>query len=169
LTIVVLLVLAAIWGAVIIQQVRSRVDVRPVDSIVDFRRQLSVLRRTSPMGPSQAAPAALADMYHRSTPQYAAPVTVAPATARRLRTQRRRREVFYSLAGGSVATLLLGLVPGLHPVLMVHLLVDIAFVGYLAALVRFRNIAAERDMKLRFLPAARPAEPALLLRRSAVN
>ena len=46
----VLLVLAAIWGAVIIQQVRSRVDVRPVDSIVDFRRQLSVLRRTSRPG-----------------------------------------------------------------------------------------------------------------------
>lgn len=166
----VLLVLAAIWGAVIIQQVRSRVDVRPVDSIVDFRRQLSVLRRTSPLASSQAAPAALAEMYHRSTPQhYAAPATLSPSAARRMRTQRRRREVFYSLAGGSAATLLLGLVPGLHAVLMVHLLVDIAFVGYLAALVRFRNVAAEREMKLRFLPPPRNAEPALLLRRSAVN
>jgi len=167
---VVLLVLAGIWGAVIIQQVRSRVDVRPVDSIVDFRRQLSVLRRTSPFVSSQAAPAALADMYERSTPQHlVAPATLSPATATRLRTQRRRREVFYSLAGGSAATLLLGMVPGLHAVLMVHLLVDIAFVGYVAALVRFRNMAAEREMKLRFLPAPRQAEPALLLRRSAVN
>jgi hypothetical protein len=168
LTIVVLLVLAAIWGAVIIQQVRSRVDVRPVDSIVDFRRQLSVLRRTSPIGSPQAAPAALADIYNRPIVQ-AAPMSASGGTARRMRTQRRRREVFYSLAGGSVATLLLGMVPGLHAVLMVHLLVDIAFVGYLAALVRFRNVAAERDMKLRFLPQPRNVEPALLLRRSATN
>jgi hypothetical protein len=139
------------------------VDVRPVDSIVDFRRQLSVLRRTSPLASSQA----LAEIYNR--PAVHLPVAATDGAARRLRTQRRRREVFYSLLGGSAATLLLGMVPGMHAVLIVHLLVDIAFVGYLAALVRFRNISAERDMKLRFLPQPRTVEPALLLRRSATN
>jgi hypothetical protein len=37
-----------------------------------------------------------------------------------------------------------------------------------ALLINLRNQAAEREMKLRFLPGGEPmAEPALLLRRSA--
>jgi len=58
-------------------------------------------------------------------------------------------------------------VPGLHAVLMVNLLVDIVLVGYVMALVHLRNQAAEREMKLRFLPAPRTIQTALLLRRSA--
>jgi hypothetical protein len=176
LTIVVLLVLAGIWGAVLVPPLlRGRAEGRPADSIVDFRRQLSVLRRTSPLASSQASASALADVAQRSfamSAMSAGPVgvgaTVGPASAaRRLRTQRRRREVFFSLLGGVAGTLLLGLIPGLHAVLMVNVLVDIAFAGYLFALLRFRNLAAEREMKLRFLPQPRRIEPALLLRRSA--
>jgi hypothetical protein len=50
-----------------------------------------------------------------------------------------------------------------------HLALDAIFAGYIALLVRFRNIAAEREMKVRFLPASRAErspEPALLLRRT---
>jgi len=170
---VVLLVLAGIWGAVLVPPLlRGRAEGRPADSIVDFRRQLSVLRRTSPLASSQASASALADVAQRSFAMSAGPIgvgaTVGPASAaRRLRTQRRRREVFFSLLGGVAGTLLLGLIPGLHAVLMVNVLVDIAFAGYLFALLRFRNLAAEREMKLRFLPQPRRIEPALLLRRSA--
>ena len=39
--------------------------------------------------------------------------------------------------------------------------------GEIALLVRMRNAAAEREMKLHFLPAASTPDPALLLRRSA--
>ncbi len=47
-----------------------------------------------------------------------------------------------------------------------NVVVDMMFVGYVSLLIRLRNLAAEREMKLRFLPGA-PTEPALLLRRSA--
>ena len=52
---------------------------------------------------------------------------------------------------------------------ILHLVTDGLLLGYVALLVRMRNVAAEREMKLRFLPPpTRPQpQPALLLRRSA--
>jgi hypothetical protein len=47
-----------------------------------------------------------------------------------------------------------------------NLLADALLVGYVALLIRQRNLAAERDMKVRFLPRSPLAEPAFL-RRSA--
>ncbi|HVL27065.1 MAG TPA: hypothetical protein VM390_02875 [Acidimicrobiales bacterium] len=45
----VLLILAVIWAAVLIPPfLRARAEGRPADSITDFHRQLSVLRRTGP-------------------------------------------------------------------------------------------------------------------------
>jgi hypothetical protein len=38
---------------------------------------------------------------------------------------------------------------------------------YVALLIRLRNLEAEREMKLRFLPPPRAQEPTLLLRRPA--
>jgi hypothetical protein len=49
---------------------------------------------------------------------------------------------------------LLSWVHGLGVMLVVHVILDILFVCYLGLLVRMRNIAAEREMKLTFLPAA---------------
>jgi hypothetical protein len=63
--------------------------------------------------------------------------------------------------------LALGVIPGLGILLLVHLIVDCVFVTYVALLVRTRNVAAERDMKVRFLPSSSPVEPAFALRRSA--
>ena len=63
-----------------------------------------------------------------------------------------------------------GFVPSLRILWVVHLLVDAMFVTYVSLLVHMRNQAAERDMKVRFLPGRLPGrapEPALLLRRSA--
>jgi hypothetical protein len=82
--------------------------------------------------------------------------------------QKRRRDVILVLAGAMVATLALGLVPGFGMLLIVHLLVDVLFAIYVALLIRLRNTAAEREMKLRFLPGSQQTvEPALALRRSA--
>ena len=58
----------------------------------------------------------------------------------------------------------LGAMPALRVLWGLHLVLDLLFVGYVAALVRVRNIAAEREMKLRFMPAPRRPGPAIDLR-----
>jgi hypothetical protein len=173
---VVLLVLAGIWASVIIVPlVRARAEKTPADSIGTFRRQLSVLEHA---GPSLVAPAnrlrvprpALVSPFPPSTRQVPLGFVVPPVVRRR-RAQRRRRDIFFALLAGTAGSLLLGLLPGLHVMLFVNLVFDLAFAGYVALLVRMRNAAAERESKLRFLPRQppRPEEgpPALLVRRSA--
>ena len=167
-----LVVLAGIWIAVIGSWVMgARAEGRPSDSIGDFRRQLTVLRRT---GPQIAA----ANQLYGSRPDHVvgaiAPVGVASYgisrdAARRQRTQKRRRDVFYGLSAGMAGTLLLGFFPGLRVMWGLHLVLDVLFVAYVAMLIRMRNVSAEREMKVRFLPRPGTPEPALALRRSAVN
>ena len=193
----VLLVLAGIWAAVLIPPaVRARAEGRPGDSISNFRRQLTVLRRTGPHTGRSAG----GDHWYRphapGNPVMAmhGPVRTvrgAPAAPRRLpapsvrpasaaaaarsRTIRRRRDVLTALVVAVVLTLALGsLVPAFRILLMAHVVADVLLVAYVALLVHQRNVAAERDMKVRFLPHATHrfdpallrAEPALL-RRSA--
>lgn len=167
----VLLVLAVIWAAVLVPPaLRARAEASPVDSIGKFRQHLRVLQRTSPYARADAvggfpAPA--------PTPTYhlARTWSASPATARRARTLKRRRDVFITLLGGMGATLVLGLFPPLRVLLWLHLVLDVLFAGYVALLVRSRNLAAEREMKLRFLPQPAPAharaENVLLFRRPA--
>ena len=56
---------------------------------------------------------------------------------------------------------LLAMIPGLGIMWMVNVVIDVMFVAYVALLVRMRNVAAEREMKLTFLPTAR-ADPGSL-------
>lgn len=168
-TIVVLLVLAAIWGAVLVPpMMRSRAESRPADSIGNFRHQLSVLRRTGPTTMAPANPLRI--------PSYAATVPAptyrmarnySPDSARRARTLKRRRDVLFTLLVAMGVTLVLGLLPPFRALLGLHVLCDVLFAGYVALLVRARNNFAERDMKLRFLPATAQPDNVLLLRRSA--
>ncbi|HET7489343.1 MAG TPA: hypothetical protein VFJ85_15540 [Acidimicrobiales bacterium] len=169
-TIVVLLVLAAIWGAVLLPYVRqARFESRPADSIGNFRRQLSVLRRTGPTVqavrpvklPTYAATMAPPQAQRRHLHSWS------PESARRARTLKRRRDVFRTLLVAMGSTLVLGLIPAFRPVLAVHLLCDLLFAAYVVMLIQARNTAAERDMKLRFLPTAAQPDNVLLLRRSA--
>ena len=164
----VLLVLAVIWGVVLVPpMLRSRSESRPADSIGNFRHQLSVLRRTGPTVVPAANPLRI--------PGYAAP-TPAPRYqmaraysrdgARRARTMKRRRDVLFTLVVAMGLTLVLGLLPPFRAVLGLHVLCDVALLAYVALLVRARNDAAEREMKLRFLPAAAQPDNVLLLRRS---
>ncbi len=165
----VLIVLAVIWGAVLVPpMMRARSESRPADSIGNFRHQLSVLRRTGPTTMAAANPLRI--------PSYASP-TPAPtysmargysqAGARRARTLKRRRDVLFTLVVAMGITLVLGLLPPFRALLGLHVLCDLLFAGYVALLVRARNEAAEREMKLRFLPAAAQPDNVLLLRRSA--
>ena len=179
----VLLVLAGIWAAVIIApMVRARVEGTPADSIGSFRRQLSVLERTAPSVVHPAnrlrVPSAAAIPPYR--PQVARPhlplVPSSNAALRRQQIRRRRRDVFFALVTGTAGSLLLGLLPGLRVMLFVFPAFVVLLASYVGLLIRLRNLAAEREMKLRFLPGApeiaaaaravREASP-VLMQRSA--
>lgn len=189
----VLVVLAIIWVAVLVPPaLRARAEGRPGDSISAFHRQLTVLRRAGPHGGRSSAPdwtrargsgsrtaapassvtslTARRAQASRRAPAYAprgramAPAAVSTAHSR---TLRRRRDVFTALVGAAAVTLLLGLVPAFRVFLLVHLAVDVLLAAYVTMLIRQRGLAAEREMKVRFLPESRPMQPALL--RRSVN
>jgi hypothetical protein len=88
------------------------------------------------------------------------------ADARRKRTQARRREILTGLVIAMGSTLLLGMLPSLRVFWMLHLLLDVLFAGYVAALVHMKNIAMEHSAKVRYLPTRPVVEPVLALRRS---
>lgn len=198
----VLLVLAGIWAAVLIPPaIRARAEGRPGDSIHNFKRQLTVLRRTGPhrASPTGGGRVAGGDHWYRShasqsaltpvhgplrstrtgpaaayrSPAAAARVASPAASAARSRTIRRRRDVLTALLVAAVATLALGLLFSMGVMLIAHVVADVLLVAYVALLVHQRNVAAERDMKVRFLPQPHRLDPALLraepalLRRSA--
>jgi hypothetical protein len=177
LTTVVLLVLAGIWAAVIIApMVRARVEGTPADSIGSFRRQLSVLERTAP---SVVHPAnrlrepSVAGTSPPYRPQAAHPaVPLLPSSSAALRRQhlrKRRRDVFFALLAGTGGSLLLGLLPGLRVMLFVFAAFAVLLMAYVGLLIRLRNLAAEREMKLRFLPGSVPGEVAAAARGLAVG
>jgi len=167
----VLLILAVIWAAVLIPPaLRSRAEGRPADSITAFHRQLAVLRRAGPRGAfpadgtSSPRPRSLRSVGSGGplgspmtafAPRSVARAQVRAAIPRRGSARRRRRDVFLSLLVAAGTTLVLGAVPGLRMFLVVHVAADFLLFGYVALLVRQRNLAAERALKVRLLPTAR--------------
>lgn len=170
-----LLILAVVWAVVLVPPwLRSRADSRPADSISAFRHRLHVLERTGPVGTRRVPMVAARPEMAGFVPVAQRPgprTTAMSAMSARARTQRRRRDIFVGMLAAMGTSLVLGFVPSLRILWVVHLLVDAMFVTYVSLLVHMRNQAAERDMKVRFLPGRLPRrtpEPAtLLLRRSA--
>ena len=171
----VLLILAVVWAIVLIPPaLRGRSESRPADSISHFRRQLHTLQQSGPRRSRSpmSAHAALGSLRpvsgtrpRTSSRRAASP---AAATLAASRAQKRRRDIFIGLLAAMGISLVLGIIPNMRVLLVVHLLADVLFVGYVALLVRMRAEAAEREMKVRFLPSAGPQiEPALLSRRIA--
>lgn len=176
-TLLVLVILAVIWAAVLLPPfIQNRTESRPADSISTFRNQLSVLeRRSTAVIPNQGRGPA-------RSPQAA---TFAPVRTRqldrarlaRLEAKKRRRDILVTLLAAAGLTLVLSFV--LPQVLLLHLLIDALLGAYVALLVRQRRIAEERAAKVRYLGAARPAPvpaaryaapqgaPQLALRRTA--
>ena len=152
----VLLILAVVWALFLVPQVlRARAEKTPADSIGAFRAQLSVLERTGP--------AVVTDPVR---PSMAVPVYRPAGVATREQIRRRRQNILFGLLGTMAVTLFLGLVVPLF--FAVHLVLDVMFAGYCALLVRARQLADERAMKVRYLPGRMltHAEPSLLLSRS---
>lgn len=176
-SLVVLLILAVVWGVFLVPQVlRARADRGPADSIGSFRNQLSMIERSLPDGPARGrrvqAPQQQAPMPAYAT--YAPAPAYAPAKSRivggyaaptRSELQRRRQNVLLGLLAAVVFTLALGLL--FRPAFALNIVADLALAGYVALLVRARTIAAEREMKVRYLPGPMMAsgmqstEPAL--------
>lgn len=92
------------------------------------------------------------------------PVSTTAAALRRRRSQKRRRDVLLFLVGAAVGTLALSAVPGLRRLVYANVIFDIMLVAYVALLVRLRNLHAEREMKLTFLPPVRPVPAGLVPR-----
>jgi hypothetical protein len=169
--VVVLIVLAAVWAAFLLPPIlRARSEHRPSGSISDFRRQLHVLARTSPgaAGATRVTPIRPGVAPRSSRPLGAAPAGAPLRLGRSRQSVKRRRDVFVGLLVAMAGSLVLGVLPPLRALWAVHVVLDLLFAGYVAALVYLRNLAAEREMKVRFLPPpVRAPEPALLYRRSA--
>ncbi len=165
----VLVVLALIWAAVLVPPLlRARAEARPADSISHFRRHLRVLQRTSPTAVGAANTLRIPNFAPPTPPpSYRLTRNYSPAAARRARTLKRRRDVLFTLLAAMGATLVLGLLPSLRMLWALHVGLDLVFGAYVAMLIRARGLAAERAMKLRFLPAHARPDNVLLLRRSA--
>jgi hypothetical protein len=168
-TVMVLLVLAAIWAAVLVPPyLQKRRATHPSSSVVDFHQQLAVLQRTGRAlhGPLHGGyDHAVLHQQPRPRPHVA---DVRPVLARN-DVLRRRRDVFCTLAAAAGLTFLLALALG-GSVWIVHLLVDAALLGYVAVLLQIKQSrAVPARGNVRYLPA--PQHPSAtqqaLLRRSA--
>jgi len=160
---VVLLLLALIWGALLVSWFRSRSATTFSDSVGSFRRHLNVLERTTPttVRPanrlSDRAPRYGASFSTGAPSRRTRPVAASASALRRRQAQKRRRDVFFALVAGTVGFFALALLPGLSILWSVQVLFDILLCAYVAVLVRLRNQAAEREMKLRYMASSRPA------------
>jgi hypothetical protein len=152
-SLVVLLILAAVWAVFLVPQVlRARAEKTPADSVGAFRRQLSVLERTSPQATAPRYG------YGRSRAR-------SPQVSRNW-VAKRRRDVLSFLVVAMLATLALSMVPAFGMLLMVHIALDAVFVMYLFLLYRARAISAEREMKVHYLPERHTSpEPVFALQR----
>jgi hypothetical protein len=191
-SLVVLVILAMVWAVFLLPQLfRARAE-RSTDLIGAFGRQLSVLERATSvsqgsvtrlrpaagrraagarpagMRPAGMRPAGSIALARAATPR----PTGGHAVARhrspgRASARKRRRDIFCGLLVAMGVSLVLSIIPAMGMMLWVHLALDVAFVAYVALLVRVRNLATERELKVRFLPTVSSPQPQLLLRRSA--
>jgi hypothetical protein len=162
LTILVLVILAGVWIAVLVPPwLHNRSQSRPADSISSFRRQLSVLERSNPGAAawhSSLPPARMAPPER----QFGAYDALRPSSAE---LRRRRRDVLFTLVAAAAFTLGLAVLIG-GPVWYLQLLVDVLLCAYVALLARAQRLASERAAKVHYLPPPVAPEPALLYRRS---
>ena len=165
----VLLVLAIVWGILLVSWLRSRAEGSFADSVGTFRRHLTVLEKAAPYKVAPAnrlrGPAPI-PAYRPPNPlgksvaaaRVGAVRRTPTATAlRRHQTQKRRRDVFFALLAGVVGSFLLAMIPALSVMWPVQVLFDVLFMAYVALLIHLRNLAAERDLKVRFMPAPKRA------------
>jgi hypothetical protein len=147
---VVLLILAVVWAIFLVPQVLRARATRSGDSVGAFAQQLSILGRTSPAGsPHLMRPLPMVPGHDDDE--------LGPSRMTLDEARKRRKEVIRALLIAMAATFVLGLLPPLRKLLLLNLLLDIAFVGYLVLLYRAQSATADRRARTRRLRA--PARP----------
>ena len=160
-----------VWGVLLVSWLRSRNEGSLADSVGTFRRHLNVLEKAAPYrvapanrlrGPAPIPAYRPASRIGPGAPVRTSPVRRSPVAVslRHRQTQKRRRDVFFALLAGVVGSFLLAIIPGLSVMWSVQILFDVMFVAYVALLIRLRNLAAERELKLRFMPQPARVAPA---------
>lgn len=174
----VLVVLAAIWAAVLLPPyLQKRRATHPSSSVVDFNRQLAVLQRTGRAldgADLQQGYARRAQAYpaYGAAPRQASPTFGSGAYGMsRQDVLRRRRDVFATLVCAALLTFVLALALG-GSVWLVHLLVDAALLGYTAMLMQIQQrrqaqVAHAACANVRYLPQEQSATQQALLRQRA--
>lgn len=166
-----LLVLGVMWGGLIVWWLRSHAQGGSfTDTVGTFSRHLTVIERTAPVtvrpanrlrGP-QMVPAyrppvggsSVAGVGRRPVPSRP---SLAPADLRRRQTLKRRRDILFVLVVALVATLVMAIATRSRALVLLQVVVDLALACYIGLLVRLRNLAAEREHKLTYLPRVRAA------------
>jgi hypothetical protein len=146
------------WAAVLLPPfLRNRATRRPNSSIHSFRHQLRVLERNSPRGNSRS----------QSFGQGAYPGSYG-ANLRMSRAQaaKRRRDVLLLLMTAASITLLIGVLPGLHAVLVIHVLIDVVLVGFVVLSARQRQMADDRVRQMRYMREVSRPQGAMVMRRA---
>ena len=145
----VLLILAVVWAIFLVPQVLRARATRTGDSVGAFAQQLSILGRTSPAGsPHLMRPLPMVPGHDDDE--------LGPSRMTLDEARKRRKEVIRALLIAMAATFVLGLLPPLRKLLLLNLLLDIAFVGYLVLLYRAQSATADRRARTRRLRAPAP-------------
>jgi hypothetical protein len=146
---VVLLILAVVWAIFLVPQVLRARATRSGDSVGAFAQQLSILGRTSPAGsPHLMRPLPMVPGHDDDE--------LGPSRMTLDEARKRRKEVIRALLIAMAATFVLGLLPPLRKLLLLNLLLDMAFVGYLVLLYRAQSATADRRARTRRLRAPAP-------------
>lgn len=144
-TLVVLVILAALWAVVLLPpMLRARTE-RSTDPITDFNYRLGVLGRTNGSLSATRSPHVVESSGQRSA--------------------KRRRDVTQVLLAVVAVTLLAAYVTHMPAAWALQVLADLALGSYLALCAWFRAVRLERTAKVRDLPRRRA--PELALRRAA--
>jgi membrane protein YdbS with pleckstrin-like domain len=177
LTLVVLLVLAALWAVVLLPPLLRSRRVRSVsaDSIGEFNHKLGVLRRTNGAAPP-AVPAPVRTIARReSRPNPPAPVAIAVAPVpagsapRRAssvstRAAKRRGDVLRVLVVAVAITMALAYFTGSPLLWAVQIAADVCLLAFLGLWAWARNMQADRVRTVRYMTPRRA--PELALRRT---
>ena len=165
----VVLILALLWIAVLAPPLlRSRADGRPSASVSSFRRQLSSLQRTAPLSGVRISQPRSAvrvgqgtyQLAHHGRGHHSPSLTRSmssaqrQAAARRAAQRRRRQNVLAALVGLALFTAAVGFGLQVRAAMFLHLLVDLALLGYLYLLVQIRRTEDERAMRHLWTSAA---------------
>ena len=140
-----ILLLALAWAVVLVPSLlKPRFESSPIDGVRNFERSMGILA-SARTGRTQIPGRWV--MVPKDMPQ-------APKRRRNLVIQRRRRN-FYRLIIVLFASLLLGVIPGLHYFLWVNIAADLGLAAYVWQLRRWHT----SEQKIVPLPAAASSEP----------